>query len=244
MATPHSNTDNQEDTESVDEPEDKPTVWKEKNSSGHKILSSKALRRVMGGRKLGSGGLNLSSSSVSVTSTSIKTMPAQSRQPAADRKDKELSKQHQQPLMATPFSNTDNQEDTESVDEPEDKQTAWKEKNSFKHKILHSKALRRVTGGRKLGSGGLNLSSSSVSVTSTSTNTMPAQSQQPAANRKDKQLSKQHQQPEPSAIPPAPGQQHNPPPQGPFFQSGSPITSPQVTTIIRCAKVSSYPKVK
>ena len=134
--------------------------------------------------------------------------------------------------MATPHSNTDYQEeDTELVDELV---TADKEKKSVGHKILNSRAVRRVTGGRKLASGGnavapdKDQSPSRVSVTTSrrQSNTMSAQSRQ---DKKDKQRSKQQQQPEPYAIPPAPGQQHNPPPQGPFFQPESPNTSPSTT---------------
>ena len=132
--------------------------------------------------------------------------------------------------MATPHSNTDYQEDTESVDEHEDTSTTDNEKKVVRYKILNSKAMRRVTG-RKLANSGnavapnKDQSPSHVPVTTSrrQSNTMSAQSRQ---DKKEKQRSKQQQQPEPCAIPPAPVQQHDPPPQGPFFQPESPNTSP------------------
>lgn len=141
--------------------------------------------------------------------------------------------------MATPHSTTDTQEDTDSVDEHEDKPSAARERRSFGRKFLHSKAIQKMAG-RKLGGSAVTpamdkeQSPSRVSVTTSRrpSDTIPAaQSHQGAAAGREKPVkphSKQ-QQVEPYPIPPPPGQR-DPPPQGPLFQPERPNTSSLVTS--------------
>ena len=133
--------------------------------------------------------------------------------------------------MATPHTTADTQEDTESVDEQEDKPTASREKKGVGRKILNSKAKRSLTGGKRLAGNAVtpamdkNQSPSRVSVTTSrrQSNTMSAvQSRQAAAGRE--KPGKQQEEHYPILG------QRDPPPQGPLFQPERPNTSPLVTS--------------
>ena len=138
-------------------------------------------------------------------------------------------------LMATPPSRTpvtphtsktstaDDQEDSEPVNElaPADG-----ERRSIGHKFLHSKAIQKMSGGKRhmhvvAATMDIEQSPSRVSVTASkrqSTTTSALQSPQTARN--EKPVKEQMQ--EPYALPS--------PPQGPLRPLGSPSTSPRVTS--------------
>ena len=145
--------------------------------------------------------------------------------------------------MATPHTTANSQEDTESVDEHEDKPTAGRER-SFGRKFLHSKAIQKVAGRKLAGSAvtpamDKEQSPSRVSVT-TSRRQSDTMSAVPAAAGREKPGKQQEGH---YPIPSSPGQYD--PPQGPFFQPTQSLAydhlPPQVHNEYHCnSRVSLY----